>query len=66
MYTAFIASNLNHCNIVWQFCGHTNSLEIEKNAQKSTNNVLNDYLPPYHVLIERICIKDEINRHMST
>ena len=47
MYTAFIASNFNNCNIVWHFCGHTNSLKIEKVHKKSLNVVRNDYLSPY-------------------
>ena len=54
MYTAFIASNFNYCNIVWHFCGHTNSLKIEKVHKKSLNVVLNDYLSPYHILLEKV------------
>ena len=54
MYTAFIASNLNYCHIVWHFCGHTNSLKIEKLHKKSLNVVLNDYLSPYHVLLQKV------------
>ena len=54
MYTAVIASNFNYCHIVWQFCGHTNSLKIEKLPPKSLNVVLNDYLSPYHVLLEKV------------
>ena len=54
MFTAFIASNFNYCNIVWHFCGHTNSLKIEKVHKKSLNVVLNDYLSPYHILLEKV------------
>ena len=54
MYTAFIASNFNYCNIVWHFCGHTNSLKIEKVHKKSLNVVLNDYVSPYHILLEKV------------
>ena len=54
MYTAFIASNFNYCHIVWHFCGYTNSLKIEKLHKKSLNVVLNDYLSPYHVLLEKV------------
>ena len=50
----FIASNFNHCNIVWHFCVHTNSLKIEKVHKKSLNVVLNDYLSPYHILLEKV------------
>ena len=54
MYTAFIASNFNYCHIVWHFCGLTNSLKIEKLHKKSLNVVLNDYLSPYHVLLQKV------------
>ena len=54
MYTAFIASNFNYCHIMWHFCGHTNSLKIEKLHKESLNVVLNDYLSPNHVLLEKV------------
>ena len=54
MYMAFIASNFNYCHIVWHFCGHTNSLKIEKLHKKSLNVVLNDYLSQYHVLLQKV------------
>ena len=53
-YTAFIASNFYYCHIVWHFCGHTNSIKIAKLHKKSLNVVLNDYLAPHHVLLEKI------------
>ena len=54
MYTAFIALNFNYCHIVWYFCCHTNNLKIEKLHKKSLNVVLNNYLSPYHVLLEKV------------
>ena len=39
---------------MWHFCGHTNSLEIEKVHKDSPVVVLNDYLSPYHDLLEKI------------
>ena len=51
MNTVFIASNFNYCNIVWHFCGHTNSLK--RMCTKSLNVVLNDYLSPDLILLEK-------------
>ena len=65
MYTAFIASNFNYCNIVWYFCGHTNSLKIEKVHKKSLNVVLSFPLPYSHWKSKEtnhVYIKVEINR----
>ena len=54
IYNAFITSNFNYCNVVWHFCGDTNSRKIEKVHKKSLNVVLNDYTSSYSVLLEKV------------
>ena len=53
-YRRYTSQDNNYCHIMWHFCGHTNSLKIEKLHKKSINVVLNDYLSPYHVLLEKV------------
>ena len=39
---------------MWHFCSHANILKIEKMHKTSLNVVLNDYLSPYNIILEKV------------
>ena len=48
LYNAFIMSHFNYCNIVWHFCGVTNTMKIEK-----IRVIYNDYTSSYDALLKK-------------
>ena len=53
IYNAFMASNFNYCNTVWQFCSNRSLYKLEKLHKQGLRVVLNDYSSSYPDLLDK-------------
>ena len=54
LYHSFIASNFNHCPIVWHFCGVVNNNKLETIQESSQRILFSDYESDVHDLLDSI------------
>ena len=51
IYKSFVASNFNHCPLVWHFCGKVNNTKLENIQERALRIINNDYASTYKDLI---------------
>ena len=53
IYQSFVASNFNHCPLVWHFCGKINNSKLEKIHERALKIIYRDYESTYNDLITK-------------
>ena len=65
LYKAFILPHFYYCSSVWHFCGARNADKVDKQNKRIFRFILQDYSPPYDILLSKVNMKSLFIRRLQ-